>query len=141
MFRQLIFIKELARKASLFGGQGYSTFNCKASRWICFFLSQKARQLRNSKCYDSFSSENWFYLLWHTSLMFCFFCFVFLFSLILPDVMILYFCCFPIKTLQSTIKQCFIFLSSIYYYIRQKSWWFYTFCKRKQLLYTLKFFT
>ena len=53
-----ISLRECARKASLFGGQGYRRCNCKTSCRSNLCSCTKLNKLCNSKCHNSLSCEN-----------------------------------------------------------------------------------
>ena len=101
-------------KTSLFGGQGYRRCICKTSCRSTLCSCRKSNKLCNSKCHKSLSCEDKWHLFWHHHALH-FFCFVFLFFLLLADVMKNYFCLFPCIRFWSTCKQLFVFLFSIYY--------------------------
>ena len=121
-----ISLRECVGKASLFGGQGYRRYNCKTLCRSNLSSCRKSNKLCKSKCHNSLSCKNKWHLFWHHHVLH-FFCFVFLFFLLLADVMKNYFCLFPCIRFWSTCKQFTTFANRI----RR----FYTFLKRKQSLY------
>ena len=111
-----ISLRECAWKVSLFGGLGYRRCNCKTSYRSNLCSFRKSNKLCNSKCHNSLWWENKWHLFWDYHFYISFV--LFFFFLLLADVMKNYFCLFPCIIFWFICKQLFVFLFSIYYYIR-----------------------